>query len=404
MPVLELGHIDHIKRNNTGKVYQLIDRHGPISRIDLSKLSQLAPASITKITRELLQSQLVTECESNEFIGRGRPAVALMTQHASWQFLSIHVALNSVTLGLHELNGRVLATTVCDLSLDFSTLSGEQLLTQIHAFFAQHKANLQRIMALVLLFPGAIEPGKSNVFPISRHEMQTSPLTRLLENETGLTVLVSQDVQAKTLGERWFTDDPLPNNAILVSIDKNIDVSLWLNDAVMETEFSRLGQLNHWTVDPYGLRCHCGHHGCLETVVSTTATLNTVRNRLADGRPSLLSGSPLTISSLCQAALKGDALAKSTLIDVGQALGKSLSLLVTFFNPSEIRLASPYNEAKAIVYPAILSSLQQNAFFSHADHVTIQPCLLPFSSLLPAAGLIKQALYDGKLLISLLNG
>jgi transcriptional regulator of PTS gene len=404
MPVLELGHIDHIKRNNTGKVYQLIDRHGPISRIDLSKLSQLAPASITKITRELLQSQLVTECDSSHFIGRGRPAIALMTQHASWQFLSIHVALESVTLGLHELNGHVLAFDVFDLELDFSQFSGAQLLACIHSFFADHKADLQRIMALVLIFPGALELGKENIFPMSRHEMQTSALTKLLENETGLTVLVSQDVQAKVLGERWFTENPLPNNTILVVVDKNINVSLWLNDEVMETEFSRLGQLNHWAIDPLGARCHCGHYGCLEMAVSTSEILNTVRNQLADGRPSLLSGTPLTVASLCAMGVKGDALAKNTLVGVGLALGKALALLVTFFNPSEIRLASPYNDAKEIVYPAILSSLQQNAFLPHVNHLTIQPCLLPFSSLLPAAGLVKQALYDGQLLINLLNG
>ncbi len=404
MPVLELGHIDHIKRNNTGKVYQLIDRHGPISRIDLSKLSQLAPASITKITRELLQSQLVTECDSGDFIGRGRPAVSLITQHASWQFLSVHVSLDQVILGLHELNGRVLASETHHLSLDFSKFSGAQLLTRIHEFFATYKADLQRVMALVLLFPGALALGRSTVFPMSRHEMQTSPFTKLLKKETGLTVLVSQHVQAKTLGERWFTDDPLPNNAIVLSIDQNIDVSLWLNDAVMETEFSRLGQLNHWIVDPAGARCHCGHYGCLETAISTTSVLNTVRNSLADGRPSLLAGLPLTLSALCCAARKGDPLAKATLVGVGQSVGKALALLVTFFNPSEIRIASPYNEAKEIVYPAILSSLQQNALLSHVDHVTIQPCLLPFTSLLPAAGLVKQALYDGHLLINLLNG
>jgi len=49
------GHIDHIKQTNAGVVYRLIDQHGPISRIELSKRAQLAPASITKIVREMLR-------------------------------------------------------------------------------------------------------------------------------------------------------------------------------------------------------------------------------------------------------------------------------------------------------------------------------------------------------------
>jgi len=48
------GHIDQIKQINAGAVYRLIDQRGPISRIELSKSTQLAPASITKIVRELL--------------------------------------------------------------------------------------------------------------------------------------------------------------------------------------------------------------------------------------------------------------------------------------------------------------------------------------------------------------
>lgn len=39
------GHIDQIKQTNAGAVYRLIDQLGPVSRIDLSRLAQLAPAS-----------------------------------------------------------------------------------------------------------------------------------------------------------------------------------------------------------------------------------------------------------------------------------------------------------------------------------------------------------------------
>lgn len=52
-------HIDQIKQTNAGAVYRLIDQLGPVSRIDLSRFAQLAPASITKIVREMLEAHLV---------------------------------------------------------------------------------------------------------------------------------------------------------------------------------------------------------------------------------------------------------------------------------------------------------------------------------------------------------
>lgn len=65
------GHIDQIKQTNAGVVYRLIDRYGPISRIALSKKAQLAPASITKIVREMLEAHLVQETEFQEAGSRG---------------------------------------------------------------------------------------------------------------------------------------------------------------------------------------------------------------------------------------------------------------------------------------------------------------------------------------------
>ena len=74
------GHIDQIKQTHAGAVYRLIDQLGPVSRIDLSRFAQLAPASITKIVREMLEAHLVQETEIQEPGSRGRPAVGLMVE------------------------------------------------------------------------------------------------------------------------------------------------------------------------------------------------------------------------------------------------------------------------------------------------------------------------------------
>lgn len=68
------GHIDQIKQTNAGAVYRLIDQLGPVSRIDLSRFAQLAPASITKIVREMLEAHLVQRRKSvSRVAGEGLP-------------------------------------------------------------------------------------------------------------------------------------------------------------------------------------------------------------------------------------------------------------------------------------------------------------------------------------------
>lgn len=44
-----------LRLTQLGKIYRLVEQFEEISRIDLSKLSRLAPATITALTRELIK-------------------------------------------------------------------------------------------------------------------------------------------------------------------------------------------------------------------------------------------------------------------------------------------------------------------------------------------------------------
>lgn len=101
------GHIDQIKQINAGGVYRLIDENGPISRIELSKQAQLAPASITKIVRELMEAHLVRETEYQEMGSRGRPAIGLVLDTEAWHYLSVRISNQIMTLALRDLSGHL---------------------------------------------------------------------------------------------------------------------------------------------------------------------------------------------------------------------------------------------------------------------------------------------------------
>ena len=100
------GHIDQIKQTNAGAVYRLIDQLGPVSRIDLSRFAQLAPASITKIVREMLEAHLVQETEIQEPGSRGRPAVGLMVETEAWHYLAVRISRGEIHLSLRDLSSQ----------------------------------------------------------------------------------------------------------------------------------------------------------------------------------------------------------------------------------------------------------------------------------------------------------
>ena len=72
-----------------GKIYRLIEQFEEISRIELSKLSGFAPATITSLTRDLIEKHLIMEKTVRNTDNRGRPAIALCVSPIYWQSLCV---------------------------------------------------------------------------------------------------------------------------------------------------------------------------------------------------------------------------------------------------------------------------------------------------------------------------
>lgn len=72
----QIGNVDLVKQLNSAAVYRLIDQHGPISRIQIAEQSQLAPASVTKITRQLIERGLIKEVDQQASTGGAAPSLS----------------------------------------------------------------------------------------------------------------------------------------------------------------------------------------------------------------------------------------------------------------------------------------------------------------------------------------
>lgn len=148
------GHIDQIKQTNAGAVYRLIDRFGPISRIELSKKAQLAPASITKIVREMLEAHLVQETEFQEPGSRGRPAVGLVLDTQAWHYLSARIGNGEITLALRDLSSKMVVEQQFPLPAEADQPLLMRIIQLIDRFFIDHQHKLERLTAIAITLPG----------------------------------------------------------------------------------------------------------------------------------------------------------------------------------------------------------------------------------------------------------
>ncbi|MDC9615471.1 ROK family protein [Xenorhabdus khoisanae] len=403
------SHIDQIKQTNIGLVYRLIDQYGPISRIALSKKAQLAPASITKITRELIDAHLVKEAEFHEPGFRGRPAIGLKVDSEGWQFLCIRINKASIVVGLRDLSSNLLV----EEELPFSVLQNQSFLDcivdEIDNFFFRHQSALERLTAISVIINAIVDPINGIIHSSPYYDIQDIPIGAFLHQRTGLPIFLQHGITAWTIAESLCGTGKNYQNLIQLVIDDNVGAGIITAGQMLHAGNHSVVEIGHTQIEPDGELCYCGNRGCLETVISIQNILQKARS-LATQHPCSLVNTmttnnvPLTIDLFCQAAIEGDPLVTDIIHDAGEQIGRIMAIMVNIFNPGRILIGSPLNNVKHILYPAIQQQISQRSLPGYSQQVDIVATQFDNTDTFPAAALIKQSLYSGELLIALMQG
>ncbi|MBD1575457.1 ROK family protein [Vibrio sp. S11_S32] len=404
MYMAQPGHIDQIKQINSGRVYKLIDQYGPISRIDLSKLSGLAPASITKISRELVDGHLIHETVVQESISRGRPAVGLQTNNQGWQFLSIRLGKGYLIIALHDLGAKVLVEHRVTIEERDQTSLLVRILAEIEHFFAHYADKLERVTSIALTLPALVDFAQGTVIQMPFYHIHKLALGPEIYDKTGLPVFIANDMSAWALAEMLFGNAQEVDNSLLISNFQGVGAGVILNGRLIYNRYGNIGELGHIQIDPNGAVCQCGKTGCLDTIASAESVCASVVTRIANGEPSCLDINNISMETICSASINEDALAKGVIEQLGRDLGKGIAMMVNIFSPEKILLGGALNHAKSILYPVIVETLKQQSLYPEHREVQLAESRFFTQTTMPGAALIKQALYNGSLLLKVSEG
>ncbi|EOA2962456.1 ROK family transcriptional regulator Mlc, partial [Yersinia enterocolitica] len=112
--------------------------------------AQLAPASITKIVRELVEAHLVKETEYQDVGSRGRPAIGLVLDTEAWHYVSGRISRGSITLALRDLSSKLVVEDQIPLPDSHSEPLLNRILSEVDQFFIRHQEKLERLTAIAI--------------------------------------------------------------------------------------------------------------------------------------------------------------------------------------------------------------------------------------------------------------
>lgn len=399
----QIGNVDLVKQLNSAAVYRLIDLQGPISRIQVADVSQLAPASVTKITRQLLERGLIKEVAQQASTG-GRRAISLTTESAAFHSIAVRIGRNYIEITLYDLSGNHITGTAHPFSYTSQQALIDGLLEHIQNFISNNQNVMKELVAFGITLPGLVNPEHGIVEYMPHIDVNDFPLANIIKKQFGVICFVGNDIRGLALAEHYFGASRDCKDSILVSVHNGTGAGIIVNGQVFLGVNRNVGEIGHIQIDPLGDKCQCGNFGCLETVAADPAIVKHVQHLLDQGYPSSLQElEGLTMLAICDAANNGDELATQALIKVGNQLGKALAMTINLFNPQKIILAGNITHAQDIVFPAIRRCVETQSLSRFHHDLPIVASELYNQPTIGAFSMIKRAMLNGVLLQLLLE-
>ncbi|MCK6262191.1 ROK family transcriptional regulator [Vibrio sp. ZSDE26] len=399
----QIGNVDLVKQLNSAAVYRLIDQKGPISRIQVADVSQLAPASVTKITRQLLERGLIKEVAQQASTG-GRRAISLTTEVEPFHSVAVRLGRDYLQFSLYDLGGKELVTEHHELFYTNQTELTDGLVAHLSSFIERYKSITQQLIAIGIALPGLVDPEKGIVEYMPNTDIDHLPLGSIIRDKFNVECFVGNDVRGIALAEHYFGASQDCQDSILVSVHRGTGAGIIVNGQVFLGFNRNVGEIGHIQIDPLGEQCQCGNFGCLETVASNPAILERVRKLIGQGYESSLTKlDSVTIQDVCEHANKGDELASQSLVRVGNQLGKAIAITINLFNPQKVIIAGDITASEDILFPAIRRNVENQSLTTFHQSLPIVASLVDNQPTIGAFAMIKRSMLNGVLLQKLLE-
>lgn len=286
--------------------------HGPSSRGELSRRLKLSAASLTRLSKPLLDAGIVSESDLVLDGSVGRPVRLLDIRQEARFFVGIKITGTMAQGVLTDLRAisRVSASRelptheVADVVEVLVELVGE----------LRERSGLQ-VSGVGISIGGQISGGTA----IDRApflDWRNVPLGDLLRQRTGLPVLLENDVTALVAAEQWFGVGRSVADFAVVTVGAGVGYGLAIHDRVVRGPDTGLGLGGHFPLDPNGPLCLEGHRGCstaMLTIPSICAQISTSLQR------------EVTYEEAFGLAAAGNKVAHSVLQAAARALGHFLA-------------------------------------------------------------------------------
>jgi N-acetylglucosamine repressor len=382
-------------------ILEVIRKHGPISRTDISKITEFNIVTVSNYINNYIKKGLAIEGDLDESTGGRKPVLVELNPSAAY-VIGLGLNMFSMVGIMVDLGTNV----VYEIKKEKFPENSEQMISELVALAKEltEKSNVDKdkIVGIGIGVPGIIdERGKTIRWPGALGSKDLSvcmSIKDIFEKEFGLPTFVENDANAAVLGEKWLGFEEDVKHMIYmfsgVGCGIIIDGSIYrgatgaagelgIHSALpqhQEYVKSSALQLGRWEMDL----------GISETIVREVKNgAVTVLKDLA-----LKGISKLTLKDIMAAARDGDAIAVKAVEEGGYNLGKKIAFLTNFLNPEVVIIGGGIEKCGALLLDAIKLAIKEWAIEETASVVKVIPSAFGENSIaLGVVGIVVREIF-----------
>jgi len=218
---------------NRFHVMDAIRRFGPISRVQISDLTELSAATVSAITGLLLDDALIVPRQVGAVrdAARGRPRVMLELNPDAAHVAGVKLAPDQITVVVTNFRADVLNALSLPIRVDRqpASVTADLIEDGVRRAVADAGLSMSKVNGVCVGLPGVVEraAGRCRQSPIFRE--RDVPLGAWLSTRLGRPVTIDSDVNLVTLAEHWFGHGRGLDDFLVVSIEHSLGLGIMHN-------------------------------------------------------------------------------------------------------------------------------------------------------------------------------
>ncbi|OGW80561.1 MAG: hypothetical protein A3B72_10060 [Omnitrophica bacterium RIFCSPHIGHO2_02_FULL_45_28] len=367
------------KERKNLSILEVIRKNGPISRTDISKITELNIVTVSNYVNHYIKKGLVIEGELDESTGGRKPVLVELNPKAGY---IVGVGLNMLNMVgvLVDLEINVITEVKQERIPENSEMVINKMVDMAAEIIEKSGIEKDKLVGVGVGIPGIIdERGRTIRWPQSLGEKDISVCLSIkdsFEKRLNIPTFVENDANAAVLGEKWLGLDRDVRH--MMYMFSGVGVGIIINGEIYRGVSGAAGELgiSSFKADKKEILDMTYGLGRWEMDLGMTRE---AQEKVAAGRGSMMKdlagGNPKNIGfrHLVQAVKEKDPLAIEIVEQGGYALGKKIAFMVNFLNPEIVVIGGGIEDCGATLLDGIKNAVKEWSVEEAATHVKIIP-------------------------------